>query len=215
MLLALMSTVSLFAAQAGPPASAAAAPAKTDAARAERAFSALSDAAVADLALKALEATTTMKGEFTQTAPSGAISTGRFFLRRPGQIRFDFNAPSPLTIVATSGVVYVRDNDLEETDSYPLKKTPLKYLLSKRIDLKDARLDGVRRSADSVAVSYVSDDEELEGRLTLVLSAPDLALKEWMIEDAQGGATVVSLRKVAVGEALDSRLFRAPRASGG
>lgn len=188
---------------------AAATPAPTPAVFADR-----SDQAVADEVLRHLEGLTTLAGDFVQTAPSGAVVTGKFYLRRPGQIRFDYDDPSPITIVATGGLVYVENAELETTDSYPLKKTPLRFLLSKKIDIGDARLTSVERGRDTVAVTYASTDEETEGDITLVLSAPNLSIEQWAVRDGQGGVTVVALQGVTSGGQLENRLFRAPEAGG-
>ncbi|MEK7266237.1 MAG: outer-membrane lipoprotein carrier protein LolA [Pseudomonadota bacterium] len=177
-------------------------------------FSDLSDEAVAARVLSQIESLTTLSGDFVQTAPSGAVVTGKVYLRRPGQIRFDYDDPSPITIVATGGMVYVENSELETADSYPLKKTPLRFLLSKKIDIGDATLKSVDRSADAVAVTYASTGDETEGELTLVMSAPDLSIEQWAVRDPQGGVTIVALQGVSTGGTLENRLFRAPDAGG-
>lgn len=169
-----------------------------------------SDQAVADRMLSAIEAITTMSGDFTQVAPSGAISRGKFYLRRPGFLRFEYDAPSPLLIVANGGMVYVRDEALETTDSYPLGKTPLKFLLRKKVELGDAKVVAVDRGADSVAVTFASSEDETEGELSIVMDAPALALREWVVRDPQEGVTIVTLDKVAEGQPLANRLFAVP-----
>lgn len=194
---------------------AAAAPTKTSAIAAPKpVFETMSDEAVAGEVLTYLENLTTLSGTFVQSAPSGAVATGKFHLRRPGQIRFDYDDPSPITIVATQGMVYVENSELETTDSYPLKKTPLRFLLSKKIDIGDAALKSVERGADSVAVTYASTGEETEGEITLVLAAPRLAIEQWAITDPQGGVTIVALQGVSAGGTIDNRLFAAPEAGG-
>lgn len=169
-----------------------------------------SDQAVADKMLEAIEAITTLSGDFTQVAPSGAISTGKFYLRRPGFLRFQYDRPSPLLIVANGGMVYVRDNRLETTDSYPLGKTPLKFLLKKKVEIGDAKVVAVDRGADSVAVTFASSDPETEGDLTLVMSAPEMKLRQWIVRDPENGVTIVSLDNVVAGERLANRLFAVP-----
>jgi outer membrane lipoprotein-sorting protein len=172
------------------------------------------DEAVAEKLISYVENLDTLNGDFTQIAPSGAISSGRFYLRRPGFLRFEYDPPTPLLIVANSGLVYVRDEDLETTDSYPVGKTPLKFLLSKKIDRDDARIIGVDRGVDNVAVTFASDDEETEGELTLIANAPELELRRWIVRDLQGGLTIVTLDNVKTGERLANNLFRAPEAGG-
>lgn len=174
-------------------------------------FAGESDDAVAEHMLDAIEKITTMSGDFTQIAPSGAISRGKFYLRRPGLLRFEYDAPSPLLIVANGGMVYVRDDALETTDSYPLGKTPLKFLLRKKVDLGDAKVVSVDRSADSVAVTFASSEEETEGELTVIMDAPALTLKEWIVRDPQQGVTIVTLDNVVAGQTLANRLFAVPK----
>ena len=94
-------------------------------------FEGESDEAVVERLKDYLENLDTLTGDFTQIAPSGAISTGKFYLRRPGFLRFEYEPPTPLLIVANGGMVYVRDEALETTDSYPVGRTPLKFLLRK------------------------------------------------------------------------------------
>ncbi|MEL7488169.1 MAG: outer-membrane lipoprotein carrier protein LolA [Pseudomonadota bacterium] len=177
-------------------------------------FADQSDAAVVETVLDYVRNITTLSGDFTQIAPSGAVSSGTFQLRRPNQLRFEYAPPTPLLIVATQGNVYVRDEDLETTDFYPIRKTPLRFLLSRKVDLDDARVVAVDRGIDTVAVTFASDDAETEGELSVILSAPDLSLQQWVVRDLQGGITIVSLENVVAGEKLANRLFRAPEAGG-
>ncbi|WDI32896.1 outer-membrane lipoprotein carrier protein LolA [Hyphococcus flavus] len=172
------------------------------------------DDTVAENLISYIENLDTLNGDFTQIAPSGAISSGKFYLRRPGFLRFEYNPPTPLLIVANGGLVYVRDQDLETTDSYPVGKTPLKFLLSREIDRDDAKIVSVDRGVDNVAVTFSSTNEETEGELTLIASAPEFDLRRWIVRDAQNGITVVTLDNVKVGERLDRELFRAPDAGG-
>lgn len=182
----------------------------TDAPDGPLAFAGVSDADVVERVLGALDAVTTLEGDFTQIAPSGAISTGKFFLDRPGQLRFEYAPPTPLLIVATGGTVFVRDDALDTTDSYRVNQTPLKFLLRKKVDLGDAKLINVDRGVDNLAVTFGSSDEETEGDITLVFSAPALALRQWAVRDAQEGTTVVALENVIAGSDIPNRLFAVP-----
>lgn len=172
------------------------------------------DAAVVQKLAEYLETTESLTGDFTQIAPSGAISTGRFYLRRPGFLRFEYDAPTPLLIVANGGMVYVRDEALETTDSYPVGKTPLKFLLGKKLDLNDANIVNVDRGVNNAAVTIASKDDETEGELTIIMRAPEISLRRWIVRDLQNGITVVTLENVKAGEKLANRLFRAPEAGG-
>ncbi|MGF1545032.1 MAG: outer membrane lipoprotein carrier protein LolA [Parvularculaceae bacterium] len=178
------------------------------------AFADMSDADVVAMVAERFESVKTLRADFVQTAPSGAVSTGDFYLRRPGQMRFDYDDPSPLTIVATQGNVYVQDAELEQTDLYPVRTTPLKHLLSKRLDLESADVLSVDRSVDAVAVALAAGDGETEGDITLVFDAETRLLDRWVVRDPRNGLTVVRLDDLRVDEKLSNRLFRAPEAGG-
>ncbi len=178
------------------------------------AFEGESDVAVAQRFVDYLEQTTTLTGDFTQIAPSGAISTGRIYLRRPGFLRFEYDPPDPLLIVANGGLVYVYDDALETTDSYPLRKTPLKFLLSKKLNFDETSVVGVDRGVNNVAITLASKKEDTEGELTIIVKAPEMTLIRWIVRDLQNGITVVTLDNVVAGERLANRLFRPPDAGG-
>ncbi|MBB4658075.1 LolA family protein [Parvularcula dongshanensis] len=176
----------------------------------------LSDEEVYARAAAALEAVDTLQARFVQTAPSGSVSSGEVYLDRPGRLRFDYDEPSAQEVVATGGLVYVHDADLETTDSYPVSKTPLRFLLSKRIDTEGAQLLAVRRTPDEVSLTLEAADDELTGEVALVFAVDgdDLTLSRWAVFDPRGGVTVVSLEGVETGGKLSRNLFRIPEAGG-
>lgn len=191
----------------------AAAPATSAPATRPAVFAGEADAAVVQKVFAYLDGITTLQGEFAQIAPNGAESSGVFYLKRPGLLRFDYAPPSPLKIVANGGLVYVRDDKLQSTDSYPLGETPLKFLLRKRVDNKDIKVAAVERLADRLAVTFSSSDPKTEGQLVAVFDAPALSLRQWAVHDAQGGVTIVNLRNVVAGSPIANRVFVAPETS--
>ncbi|WOI53393.1 outer membrane lipoprotein carrier protein LolA [Parvularcula sp. LCG005] len=178
------------------------------------AFADLTDEQVFEKAADALENIKSMRATFVQFSPSGAEMTGTVSLSRPGRLRFDYDEPVPQLIVATGGIVYVHDSELETTDTYPVGETPLQFLLSKRISRDEARVTNIFRSEDGVAVMLQSRDEELQGELGLVFGAPDMTLKEWAVFEPTGDVTRVALKDVEMDVRLPGRLFRAPDAGG-
>ena len=71
----------------------------------------------------------------SRSAPDGSKSEGEFTLQKPGKVRFDYNPPSPIELIADGSSVVVRDRKLATQDLYPLSQTPLRFLLADRIDL--------------------------------------------------------------------------------
>jgi outer membrane lipoprotein-sorting protein len=176
----------------------------------------LSDEQVLAAATAAMGRVDTMSARFVQTAPSGEVTSGRAYLDRPGRLRFDYDEPSAQLIVAVNGLVYVHDSDLETTDSYPVSKTPLRFLLAEEVGTEGAVLAGVERGPGEVAVTLEAADEDLAGQVALVFEAGEddaLTLSRWAVFDPRGGVTVVSLEDQVFGERLSRRLFTAPEAN--
>ena len=179
-------------------------------------FSNVDDAKIAQDVLGYLNDLTTATASFVQSSPSGAVQEGQFWLRRPRQLRMEYgssNDPS-LLIVATQGNVYVRDNALETTDFYPVKKTPLRFLLTKELDAETLDVVSVQRGTDSVAVTFADVSGDAEGDLTVVLDAPNLRLRQWVVRDPQNNVTFVTLEDLVEGGKVSNRLFRVPDAGG-
>ena len=103
-----------------------------------------------------------LHGNFVQVGPDGGKSEGEFYLQKPGKIRFDYNPPSPIELIADGSSVVVRDRKLATQDLYPLSQTPLRFLLADRIDLmRDTNLIGVY--ADDVFVTVVIEEWQILG----------------------------------------------------
>ena len=134
-------------------------------------------------------------GDFVQIGPDGSKSEGEFYLQKPGRVRFDYNPPSPIELIADGSSVVVRDRKLATQDLYPLSQTPLRFLLADRIDLmRDTNLIGVY--ADDVFVTVVIEERQILAgthRLMLMFSAQDLQLKQWTVTDPQGYDTTVAV----------------------
>jgi outer membrane lipoprotein-sorting protein len=188
------------------------APLATDA-EAPAVFADLSDEEILAKATAYLESIKTLEARFFQTAPSGNVTTGVLQMSRPSRLRVDYDDPNPNLIIATQGKVYLHDADLETTDSYPIKRTPLKFLLSKELKTDDAILQQVYRGSDEVALTLSSKEEDTEGALTLVFAAPEMQLRRWAMDDGRG-ITVVDLTEVQQGVKIANGAFRIPDAGG-
>ncbi|MCX7306828.1 MAG: outer-membrane lipoprotein carrier protein LolA, partial [Afipia sp.] len=135
-----------------------------------------------------------LTGNFVQVGPDGSRTTGDFYIQKPGKLRFEYDAPSPIALIADGTTLAVRDSKLATQDIYPLSQTPLRYLLSDRIDLmKDTTVVGV--TADDIFISVTIEEKQpLVGtsRLMLMVGAKDNQLKQWTVTDPQGYDTTVA-----------------------
>jgi outer membrane lipoprotein-sorting protein len=156
-----------------------------------------------------LSSVQTLVGNFVQIGPDGRRVDGTFSLQKPGKVRFQYNPPSPIDIIADGSSVEVNDRALETHDFYPLSQTPLRYLLADRIDLlRDTNVVSV--SADDKFITVVIEETQLAvgtNRLMIMFDAKTLALKQWTVTDPQGLDTTVAVYNLDVSKKPDPNLF--------
>lgn len=151
----------------------------------------------------------TAKGRFLQIAPDGDQTAGDFYIRRPGRVRFEYDDPVPILIVADGATVAIEDRDLETQDRVPLRTTPLAILLDDELDFeKDAEILSVQRANGFVAVALRDRSGETDGTLDMIFTDESLELVAWQATDAAGGLTGVQLSEVETGVRISPRLFR-------
>lgn len=149
----------------------------------------------------------TLKGDFIQTNPDGSASNGKFYMRRPGRVRFEYEDP-PMTLLADGTWAMINDRSLESVDRYPLVETPLNLLLKKNVDLlKDADITKVEHGNGLLAVTAEETTGVALGSLTLIFNEPSLELRYWVVTDVNGESTVVMLKNIERGMKLDPALF--------
>ena len=171
---------------------------------------ALSDSQRSDLehVSKAMNAIRSMQGNFVQIGPEGQLDQGRFYIEKPGRMRFEYANPNPTLIVSDGRWVAVENRKLNTVDRYALWTTPLSLILGDDINLRDSdEIVGVEHKGDQLLVSAREHKSHVNGDLLLVFSGPTLALKQWTVKDAQGLLTTVSVSNVKSGVALDPSLF--------
>ena len=148
----------------------------------------------------------TMTGDFVQVGPDGRRAEGKIFLQKPGRIRFEYNPPSPIELIADGNSLVVRDRMLATQDLYPLSQTPLRFLLADRIDLL-RETNVVSVSADETFISLQIEEKHTLGgthKVLLMFSAKDTQLKQWTVTDPQGYDTTVALYNLDLGKGSSS-----------
>jgi outer membrane lipoprotein-sorting protein len=149
-------------------------------------------------------------GDFVQLGPDGSRVRGEFYMQKPGKIRFEYEPPSRIEIVADGQSVVVRDRKLATQDLYPLSQTPLRFLLSDRIDLlRETNVVGVRVDDTFVTIT-IEEQQALIGtsRLMMMVGAKDFQLKQWTITDPQGYDTTVAVSNLDNSKRPDPSLFK-------
>jgi outer membrane lipoprotein-sorting protein len=155
-----------------------------------------------------LNAIKSLDAKFLQVAPDGSLSEGRLFLARPGRIRFEYAPPSPVLVVADGVWIVFHDNELKQTTRVPLDSTPLSILVRDNLALNGAvTVRRVEREPGALRVTLYDTAKPKEGQITLVFSDQPLVLKKWVVTDAQGQDTTISLDRVETNVDLKQSLF--------
>jgi outer membrane lipoprotein-sorting protein len=157
-----------------------------------------------------LSSLSTLVGNFVQVGPDGSKTKGDFYIQKPGKVRFEYDPPTPIAMISDGSSLAVRDRKLATQDIYPLSQTPLRYLLSDRIDLlKDTNVVNV--SADDQFISVTIEEKSAvigTSRLMLMLGAKDNQLKQWTVTDPQGYDTTVAVYNLDTSKKPDPGLFK-------
>jgi outer membrane lipoprotein-sorting protein len=151
-----------------------------------------------------------LSGAFNQVGADGRQTRGQFYILKPGKVRFEYDAPSPIEIIADGSSVVVRDRKLATQDVYPLSQTPLRFLLSDRIDLlKETNVVAVY--ADELYATVVIEEKQAligTNRLMMMFGAKDMQLKQWVVTDPQGFDTTIAVSNLDSKSRVDPALFK-------
>lgn len=164
--------------------------------------------ALEDKATAYLQGLSSAEGRFVQTDAKGAKTEGKFFLERPGRIRFEYDPPAQMIVVSDGHNVTVYDRRLKTANFYPLGMTPLHVFLAKTIRFdKAAAIDKVERTADGFEIVAHDGKHASEGSITLEFSDNPVRLLDWTITDAAGRHTRVQLTSLKPSGGFDAKTF--------
>lgn len=149
----------------------------------------------------------TMMGEFVQFGPRGEQTGGKFYIERPGKLRFNYEAPATFKVTSDGTTLVLENTRLKTADVYPLSKTPLKLLLDTRIDLSDGKVRSVREEADLTTIQLADKSVFGDSTITLMFDPASYELRQWTITDAQGKDTTVMIFNVQEGVRFDPSVF--------
>ncbi len=165
---------------------------RTDIARAETWFNALRS----------------LKARFMQIAQGGGAAEGTAWILRPGRMRFEYDPPEPLLLVASGGQFFYYDKALKQATTLPLSSTPLGILLRPDMTLSgDVTVGRVERGGGLTRITLHRTGQAAEGRLTLVFGDAPYELKQWAVVDTQSRETRVSLFQPEFGGRFPNLLF--------
>ncbi len=151
----------------------------------------------------------TAQGGFTQINADGTISTGQIYIKRPGRIRFEYNAPSESLVMAGGGQLAIFDaRSNTGPERYPLNQTPLSIILQDNVDLTRTNMvTNVVSDGTTTTVTAQDPDNPNYGSIQMVFTANPIELRQWIVTDDLGTETTVILNDLISGSVIRDILF--------
>jgi outer membrane lipoprotein-sorting protein len=152
---------------------------------------------------------TTIVADFSQVAPSGEMSSGKFYLKRPQKMRWQYNPPTPILMVTRGSSLTYYDYELNQVTDIPLEDTLLSFLSKAKISFADKAIKVSRFEQESglLRVTVVQAEKPKDGALLLEFSDHPIRLYNMQITDATGQTTSVSLSNARFDMQLEDSVF--------
>jgi outer membrane lipoprotein-sorting protein len=151
----------------------------------------------------------TLQARFVQRNPNGSMVQGTLYVRRPGRMRFQYDAPSQLKVVADGTQVTLWDPATRDFGQWPIGWTAASFLVKEPFKLSgDITVQGLQRTGDGLQLTMVQTKKPQEGQIIVRLADNPMALRGWTIIDNRGNRVDVSLSNVQTGMQLADSLFK-------
>jgi len=152
----------------------------------------------------------TLQARFVQNNPNGSVVLGTLSVSRPGRMRFQYDPPSQLKIVADGFQVTMWDPATRDFGQWPIGWTAASFLVKDPLKLSgDLTVQSINRNADGlIEATVVQTRKPQEGKVIVRLGDNPLQLRGWSIIDNRGNKVDVALTDIKTGIQLDPQLFK-------
>lgn len=156
-----------------------------------------------------LSSISSVVADFNQVSADGSTGTGKFFLKRPGKMRWQYNPPTPILLVSNGSTVTYYDASLDQVSYVGIDDTMAGFLAQQtiKLDSDSTRLTKFEAKDGVIRATLVQKKKPTEGSLTLELSDNPVQLKQMTVVDATGNSTTIQLQNAQFGPVLDDKLF--------
>ncbi|MEM7169149.1 MAG: outer membrane lipoprotein carrier protein LolA [Pseudomonadota bacterium] len=149
-----------------------------------------------------------LQARFVQISSNGAYAEGEVLVDRPGKMRFEYDPPQTILLIANGLSLLYYDRELKQSSYLPLWETPLWFLVREEVKLGgELEVVSIEQALGTLTLSMRDADSPELGQVTLIFSDNPLSLRKWEITDAQGVLTQVSLINPQYGVEIDEEKF--------
>lgn len=153
---------------------------------------------------------TTIVADFEQVDAAGGLAGGKFYMKRPGKMRWEYKPPTPILLVSNGKVLTYYDSELDQINYVPVDDTLAGFLAQPKITLESdsTKLTQFSAKEGTIRATIIQKKKSDEGSLTLEFSDSPLQLKQMEVTDATGQRTRIQLQNAQYGKDLPDSLFK-------
>lgn len=154
-----------------------------------------------------------MVADFTQISPYGDISTGKFYLARPiNKLRWEYDPPVPILIIATDKKLYYYDIELNQVDEIRVEDTLASVLTRRDIKFEDdIEVIEYEKGSEIISITLRMKKSPKQGKLKMVFSENPTTLRKLEITNDNDEVTTVALENPIYLDNLEDKLFTLER----
>lgn len=152
----------------------------------------------------------TMQARFVQSNPGGTVVQGTLSVSRPGRMRFEYDPPSQLKIVADGSQVTMWDIANRDFGQWPIGWTAASFLVREPMVLQggDLTVEKIERTDGMLQLTMSQTRKPNEGKVIVRLGENPMVLRGWSIIDNRGQRVDVALNGLQTGLPLAASLFK-------
>ncbi len=151
-----------------------------------------------------------ISADFIQINSDGTISSGKFFLQKPGRFRWEYN-DQPLLIIANRKSLIYYDTELEQANYIPIKNSIAALITRKTIKLdKDIRILQYKKTKNSTKITLEKRKQKDIGQFSFIFKHNPFELDSIEITDNNNQFIKIVFRnkKINSKKKLPRKLFR-------
>ena len=156
-----------------------------------------------------------IKADFVQVSSDGTSAEGSLLFRRPSQMKITYSneeGGTGLQLITSKIWLHVDRPDEKLLTSYPLSETPLSLILAAKVSLRpDGYETRIKPSSGGVVQILVAkEDGEGAGQLILEFTEKPFQFRRWIVVDAVGMQTSVTLFNIVFDTPIPNLAFTLP-----
>lgn len=154
----------------------------------------------------------TMTANFIQIAPDGTSSEGKFFLSRPGKLRWQYEPPVPILIIINAKNLLYYDYELDEVTYTDVDQIMGAFLTEEKIDFskKEMNIENIQKYG--LIKLKITNDKKLKEKqnlkeMIITFNIQPKEIKKIEFIDNDNKKTTVSFQDVHLNVPLGKELF--------